>query len=104
MPASPTAETVKKLNLVRLIAVADFLLLIVLVYVAFIDRSDSAVSIIGPIHGVGFLAQLYLVATGAGEERWGWWFPAIVVVTGGPIGALIGDVRIRRELAEPAAA
>jgi integral membrane protein len=104
MPASPTAETVTKLNLVRLIAVADFLLLIVLVYVAFIDRSDSAVSIIGPIHGVGFLAQLYLVATGAAEERWGWWFPAIVVVTGGPIGAPIGDVRIRRELAEPATA
>ena len=104
MPASPAAETLKKLDLVRLIAIADFLLLLVLVYVAFIDRSDSAVSIIGPIHGVGFIAQLYLVATGAGEERWGWWFPAIVVVTGGPIGALVGDVRIRRELAEPAAA
>jgi len=103
-PMSDSAETRKKLNLVRLVALADFVLLLVLVYVAFIDRSDSAVSIIGPIHGVGFLAQLYLVATGAGEERWGWWFPAIVVVTGGPIGALIGDIRIRRELAEPATA
>lgn len=99
-----TAATLKKLNLVRLVALADFVLLLVLVYVAFIDRSDSAVSIIGPIHGVGFLTQLYLVATGAGEQRWGWWFPALVAVTAGPIGALIGDIKIRRDLKQPATA
>lgn len=99
-----TAATLKKLNLVRLVALADFLLLLVLVYVAFIDRNESAISIVGPIHGVGFLAQLYLVATGAGEERWGWWFPALVAATGGPIGALIGDLRIRRGLEQPATA
>lgn len=103
MPDS-AAVTLKKLNVVRLVALADFLLLLVLVYVAFIDRNEGAISVIGPIHGVGFLAQLYLVATGAGEGRWGWWFPAIVAVTGGPIGALAGDVKIRRELAEPTAA
>jgi hypothetical protein len=102
MPDS--AATLKKLNLVRLVALADFLLLLVLVYVAFIDRNESAISVIGPIHGVGFLAQLYLVATGAGEGRWGWWFPALVAVTGGPIGALIGDVKIRRDLEQPATA
>ncbi|WP_372789772.1 DUF3817 domain-containing protein [Paraconexibacter sp.] len=96
MPDSAT--TVKKLNLIRLVAIADFLLLLVLLYVAVVDRNESAISVIGPIHGVGFLAQLYLVATGAGEGRWGWWFPAAVVVTGGPIGALFGDVKIRREL------
>lgn len=96
MPDSAT--TVKKLNLIRLVAIADFLLLLVLLYVAVVDRNESAISVIGPIHGVGFLAQLYLVATGAGEGRWGWWFPAAVVVTGGPIGALFGDVKIRRDL------
>jgi hypothetical protein len=36
--------------------------------------------------------------SGAGEGLWGWWFPAIVVVTLGPPGSLIGDVRIRRRL------
>ncbi len=97
MPDS--ASTVKKLNLIRLVAIADFVLLLVLLYVAVVDRNESAISVIGPIHGVGFLAQLYLVATGAGEDRWGWWFPAVVVVTGGPIGALLGDVKIRRDLA-----
>ena len=38
---------------------------------------------------------------GAAEKRWGWWFPAIVVVTLGPPGSLIGDVICRRKLAEP---
>lgn len=94
-----TAETLKKLNLVRWVALADFLLLVVLLYVSVIADNDAAVSVIGPIHGIGFIAQLYLVATGAGEERWGWWFPAIVLVTGGPIGALIGDMKLRRDLA-----
>ena len=37
-------------------------------------------------------------ARGAAEERWGWWFPALVVVTLGPPGSLIGDLRIRRGL------
>ena len=34
----------------------------------------------------------------AGEGRWGSWFPAIVVVTLGPPGSLIGDLKIRKEL------
>jgi hypothetical protein len=39
-----------------------------------------------------------LVVRGAIERFWGWWFPALVVVTLGPPGSLIGDVRIRRAL------
>ena len=77
------------------VGIADALLLLVLVYVAFIDRSDSAVSIIGPIHGIGFV--MLLVMTGAGAQRghWGWWFPVLVLVTGGPIGSLTGEVVLR---------
>lgn len=99
MSAMPdSAETRRALDLVRLVALADFLLLLALLYVAFVADDDGAVSILGPIHGLGFIAQLYLVAKGAGEGRWGWWFPALVVVTLGPPGALIGDLRIRRAL------
>ena len=77
--------------------IADALLLLVLMYVAFVDRSDAAVSVIGPIHGLGFLALLYLTSKGAMEDRWGWWFPAIVLITGGPLGSILGDMRLRRE-------
>ena len=96
----PSADSTRRLlNIVLAVGIADALLLVVLMYVAFGDRSDSAVSVIGPIHGLGFLALLYLTAKGATERRWGWWFPAIVLVTGGPLGTIVGDVVQRRRLA-----
>jgi integral membrane protein len=96
----------KLLNTVLAVGIADALLLVVLVYFAFIDRSDNAVHILGPIHGLGFLALLVLTANGAMQKFWGWWFPAIVVVTGGPVGSIIGDLILRRQVgaaAEPVA-
>jgi hypothetical protein len=63
-----------------------------------VNRSDEAVSVLGPIHGLGYVYLLYLTATGALRGLWGWWFPAIVLVTGGPLGSLLGEVRLRREL------
>ncbi len=103
MRGMDAAETIKQLDRIRLLALVDFLILIPLV-VCFAIGSDAVKGILGPIHGVGYLGLLYLCAKGAGEGRWGWWFPAIVVVTLGPPGSLIGDVKIRRELAATSAA
>lgn len=86
------------LDVTLMIGILDALLLVILVYVAFIDRSDGAVSAIGPIHGVGFLALLGLTAHGARQGFWGWWYPAAVLVTGGPLGTIVGDVVLRRRL------
>ncbi|WP_320672325.1 DUF3817 domain-containing protein [Patulibacter defluvii] len=93
------AKPRRLLNVIAVVALLDFLLLIPLVLgvVGAID-SDSFVGILGPIHGVGYLALLYLTAKGAGERRWGWWFPGITLITGGPVGSLIGDVIVRRQL------
>ena len=44
---SDVAGTRRKLNVVLAVGIADALLLLVLVYVAFIDRSDAAVSVLG---------------------------------------------------------
>jgi hypothetical protein len=41
-------ETRRRLNVVLAVGIADALLLVVLVYVAFIDRNEGAISIIGP--------------------------------------------------------
>jgi hypothetical protein len=95
-PADP-ATVRRQLDRVRVVAVVDALLLVPLVWAALTDR-EGLVSILGPIHGVGFLLLMYLTARGAGEGHWGWWFPAVTLVTGGPPGSLIGDVRIRRAL------
>ena len=95
-PASPTSAR-RLLTQVLWVGIADALLLLVLVYVAFVDRNDSAVSIIGPIHGIGFLLLLIMTGAGAHRRYWGWWFPVLVFVTGGPIGSLTGEVVLRGE-------
>ena len=99
-PAGPDpATTLKQVNLIRIIAILDILLLIpLLINLVGIVDSDAMVSVIGPIHGIGFLLLLFLCVRGAGEQRWGWWFPIVVVVTLGPIGSLYGEHRVRRGL------
>ena len=99
-----SASSRRLLNIVLVVGIFDFLLLLVLLYVAFVNRNEEAISILGPIHGAGFLALLGLTGKGAADGRWGWWFPLIVLVTGGPIGSLIGDLRLRRRLGTHAAA
>jgi DMSO/TMAO reductase YedYZ heme-binding membrane subunit len=91
----PRAEILRRLTVVRRVALADALLLVPLV-VAAVTGAEGVVDVLGPLHGVGFLALVFLCVQGAGERLWGWWFPALVVVTLGPPGSLIGDVRIRR--------
>lgn len=97
--SAPTAPDAKKvLNQVLAVGIADALLLVVLVYFAWIDRSDTAVHILGPIHGLGFLALLFLTVNGYLQKLWSWWFPALVLVTGGPVGSIVGDIILRRRL------
>jgi hypothetical protein len=88
----------KLLNLALAVGLADAALLVVLVFFAFVHRSDTAVHILGPIHGLGFLALLGLTANGALQAFWGWWFPIVVLITGGPIGSLAGDYALRRRV------
>ena len=87
----------RSLDRVRIVAIADALLLVPLVIAAVSDE-EGLVSVLGPLHGVGFLLLMYLTLSGSGRGLWGWWFPAIVLVTAGPPGSLIGDLRIRRAL------
>jgi len=35
------------------------------------------------------------------DARWGWWFPIAVLVTGGPLGSIVGELRLRRAPREP---
>jgi Domain of unknown function (DUF3817) len=94
---SPASQR-RALNLVLAVGLVDALLLVVLLYFAFVDHSDATVSVLGPIHGIGYLILLGLTAYGAVAKRWRWWFPAIVLVSGGPVGSIVGDVLLRRQL------
>lgn len=92
-----TDTTLHRLRLIRIVAIVDFVLLVPLVAAA-LSHSEGVVDILGPIHGAGFLLLVFLCVRGVREDRWGWWFPVLVVVTLGPPGSLIGERRIRRSL------
>ena len=101
--ASPdVTRTRRLLRQVAIAATIDFLLLVPLV-IASVSNAENVIHVLGPIHGIGFLIQLYLTVRGAGERLWGWWFPVIVLVTGGPPGALIGHIKVTRDLDRVAA-
>jgi hypothetical protein len=87
----------RQLNIVLVVAILDAVLLVPLVY-GFITDSEVHKEILGPIHGFGFLVLIFLTGRGAIEQLWGWWFPALVVVTLGPPGSIIGDLAIRARL------
>lgn len=93
----PQEEVRRALNVVAVVAVIDAVLLVPLV-IAAIKHAEGTVDILGPMHGIGFLILVALVIRGTLRKYWGWWFPAITVVTGGPPGCLVGDVLIRRRL------
>ncbi|WP_205695660.1 DUF3817 domain-containing protein [Conexibacter sp. SYSU D00693] len=95
---TPDAATIRKeLDRVRIVAIIDGIALIALLICAATDQ-EGIINVLGPIHGVGFLILLYLTGKGAGEGRWGWWFPAVTLVTTGPPGSIYGHIRISRAL------
>lgn len=91
-------QTTRRLNVILVLAIVDALLLVALLLHRFGDL-DIPVFPIGMTHGLLFIALVGFCAKGALDGLWGWWFPAITVVTGGPPGSIIGDIFIRRRRA-----
>jgi len=91
--ASPGAlgapDVRRRLRWVAIVALLDFVLLVPLA-VGLATGHHGLAPVLGPIHGIGFIVELYLAARGAWDRCWGWWFPGIVLISGGPLGALIG--------------
>lgn len=95
-------EIRRALNVVAVVAVLDAILLVPLL-IAAVSHSEATVSLLGPLHGTGFLILMGLVIRGTIRKMWGWWFPVATLVTGGPPGCLIGDLYIRRRLSRASA-
>src|SRR3954451_21745729 len=90
------AEAERLLRRIVIVSIVDGLLLIPLVVGMIVDWHGAA-PIVGPIHGFGFLYEIYLAARGASERLWGWWYPAVITLTAGPPGAILGHGRAKRE-------
>ncbi len=89
-------QVLRWLVIVRWIALADLVLLIVLLVASFADN-EKMVQIFGLTHGIVFLALIAIVGIGAVQKLWTWWFLVGTLITTGPPGALVGDIRIARK-------
>ncbi len=83
------------LILVRLASIIDLVLLIILLSASFADN-EELVHIFGLSHGIAFLILIGVVAMGAIQKLWSWWFVVATFITTGPPGALIGEIVIAR--------
>ncbi len=93
-----TPEQIKqRLRMVRWLALADVVLLIALVTASRLDYRE-AVSVLGPIHGGNVLLLVVVIYTGVTDGLWHWGFLLGTIITGGPLGALVGEVIISRRL------
>jgi hypothetical protein len=99
MNSLPDPQRVRqRLRWVRWAALLDLVLLVALLTASF-TGNRPLVSVLGPLHGGNFLLLLTLTVTAAADGMWSWWFPLGVLVTGGPLGALVGEWLIARRLA-----
>jgi hypothetical protein len=94
----PTSPSQRKfaLNVVLVAAVVDAVFLVGLV-IALLAGANGVVGVLGPLFVFGYVYLLYLAATGAMRETWGWSFFALVALTLGPAGAIYGARRMRAE-------
>jgi hypothetical protein len=93
-----TVSTTKLRNQLRLVswlAAIDAILLAALITAAVL-HAQNWVHVLGPIHGINYLILVATVTLPALDGLWGWWFPLLVFFTGGPIGAFVGEWRLRR--------
>jgi len=89
-------QVLRWLMIVRWIALADLLLLIVLLVASFANN-EELVQIFGLTHGIVFLALIAIVGIEALQKLWSWWFLVATLITTGPPGALVGEVLIVRK-------
>ena len=88
-------QVLRWLMIVRWVALADLVLLIVLLVASFVNN-EELVQIFGLTHGIVFLALIAIVGIGAILKLWSWWFLIATLITTGPPGALVGEFLIAR--------
>jgi hypothetical protein len=102
MPAAPDATAPSdaalriSLNVVLGAAVVDAVFLVALLIA--LAAGGGAVTVLGSLYVFGFVYLLYLAAKGAMDRRWGWSYLVLVAVTLGPVGAIVGERRMRAQL------
>jgi hypothetical protein len=82
------------LNIVLGAALVDGVFLVATALLAIVSPGGTAFKVAAVLYVFGWVYLLYLVATGAMRGRWGWWYLGLVLVTLGPLGAVLGARRL----------
>jgi len=95
---TPPSDRARQISLTIILwaAAVDAVFLVALI-VALVAGSSGAVAVLGPLFGLGYVYLLYLAAKGAMDRRWGWSYLALVAVTLGPPGAILGARRMQAQ-------
>jgi hypothetical protein len=91
----PGGELRRKASALMWVALAESVTYVLLLYFWLVARSAGGTAVLGSVHGMVWLACCAMVIMITPEMRWGWWYAALVIVTG-PVGALLVFARIRR--------
>lgn len=89
-------QVLRWLKVVRWFAVADLVLLIILLASSFF-HNERLVDIFGLTHGIVFILLVAIVGIGSLQKIWTWWFFIATIITTGPPGALVGEFLIMRK-------
>lgn len=84
------------LKWILIVSWIDLFLFLPLAY-GLIVGNDSFSPIFGPIHGTAFIIDVAMIGYGALNKWWGWWYPAVTIITTGPPGAILGHRKAKRE-------
>ncbi len=84
------------LKAILIISWIDLFLFLPLIYGLAVGN-ESLSPIFGPIHGTAFIIDVGLIVYGAMNKWWGWWYPAVTIITTGPPGAILGHGKAKRE-------
>ena len=87
-----------KFRLVALVEAISYLMLLSAVFVKRVLDGPDAVSVLGPIHGIAFLAYLLLVLLVREEQGWTPWQTIVVLVASAlPFGGFVVNQRMVRD-------
>ena len=98
-------SSLRTLRWVALAEATSFLALLVASYLKHSDRGEVGVQVLGPIHGILFLAYVLLALLVREEQRWTPWQTIVVIVASAvPFGAFVVNSRMVRDPAPAPAA
>jgi integral membrane protein len=91
-------NSIRSLRTIAIVEATSFLALLVAVYFKYANDSPNGVHVMGPIHGVLFLAYLYIAINVSSEQKWSPRTQALLLAGGVlPFGGFVVERHLVRQ-------